>query len=203
MLSVPTTGWALFVVCSLWALGCATEDKVPPRERLVYAPAQEIAQLIKSTREASLPAFTEEGLIFKYGYAAQNNLNTFTRTFSIESDSGQSQRVTLTLSKEELDSIFHKMQSIRFFDLPDTFAVTVISTYRQVSPHLSYYFGVRYAGNGALNLKELWWADGLFPNEDHIDERAAELRELISLIRAMVESKPEFRHMIKPDKKFL
>ena len=56
-----------------------------------------------------------------------------------------------------------------------------------VTPYSSYYFKVEYNSQ----IKELWWEDKI----TNKDEKADRLRELIKLIRDIVESKEEYKKL--------
>ena len=131
-------------------------------------------------------------LIFRYGVMSRNELNTFEGTYTKDMIMDPSITVNLPLSQEELDRIYQKMVEIDFFSYPDVFSVSVTppELIGIVIPHLSYYFKVEYDSK----IKELWWEDEI-TNED---EKAEKLRELIRLIKAIVESKEECEKLQPP-----
>ena len=100
--------------------------------------------------------------------------------------------VNISLSEEELDRIYKKMVEIDFFDYPDEFSVSVPAgeSFGMVTPCSSYYFKVEYDSK----IKELWWEDEI-TNED---KKAGRLRELIKLIRDIIESKEEYQKLPAP-----
>ena len=100
--------------------------------------------------------------------------------------------VELSLSEEELDSIYQKMLEIDFFDYPDVFSIVVPAgeIVGMVTPHESYYFKVQYDSR----TKELWWADSI--TNEHM--KADRLRELIKLILDIIESKGEYKALPEP-----
>lgn len=131
-------------------------------------------------------------LIFKYGVGAKNELNTFEGTYTKDMVIDPSITVDLSLSKEELDRIYQKMIEINFFGYPDEFSVFVPpwQSVGIVTPYASYYFKVEYNSK----VKELWWEDEI-TNEN---EKADKLRELIKLIRDIIESKEEYKKLPPP-----
>jgi hypothetical protein len=137
------------------------------------------------------------GLIFRYGVMARNELNTFKGTFTKDMVSDPSITVNLSLSEEELDSIYRKMVEIDFFDYPDEFSVSVLpwESVGMITPHSSYYFKVEYDSK----VKELRWEDKI----TNKDEKADKLRELIKLIRDIIESKEEYQKLPKPTSGYL
>lgn len=131
-------------------------------------------------------------LIFKYGVMARNELNTFKGTYTKDMVSDPSITVNLSLSEEELDSIYRKMVEIDFFDYPDEFSVSVPAgeSFGMVTPYFSYYFKVEHDAK----IKELWWEDEI-KNENI---KADKLRELIKLIWNIIEAKEEYQRLPEP-----
>ena len=141
---------------------------------------------------APTPGESDFGLIFRYGVMARNELNTFKGTYTKDMVSDPSITVNLSLSQEELDSIYQKMVEINFFDYPDEFSVSVPAgeSFGIVTPYNSYYLKVKYDSK----IKELWWEDEI-KNEN---TKADQLRELIKLIRDIIESKEEYQKLPEP-----
>ena len=135
--------------------------------------------------------------IFKYGVTARNTLDTFEGTFTKDMVTDPAITIHLTLTAEEMDSIYQKMVEIDFFNYPDQFSVTVPEgeTKTQVLPYASYYFKVAYDGN----IKELLW-DDKYTNSD---AQADKLKELIFLIRDIIELKPEYQVLPEPTSGYL
>ena len=142
--------------------------------------------------ESNEPGESDFNLIFKYGVMARNELNTFQGTYNKDMVMDPSITVSLSLSEKELDRIYRKMAEIDFFGYPDEFSVAVPAgeLVGRVTPYSSYYFKVEHDSD----IKELWWEDEI-TNED---ERADKLRELIELIRDIVESKEEYKELPSP-----
>jgi hypothetical protein len=136
-------------------------------------------------------------LIFKYGVTARNELNTFEGTYTKDMVMDPSITVELSLTEAELDRIYQKMAEIDFFDYPEEFSVPVEEggLVTMVTPYSSYYFKVEYDST----LKELRWEDEIMnPNDE-----ANKLRELISLIRDIIESKEEYKELPAPTSVYL
>ncbi|MFC2005181.1 hypothetical protein ACFLUY_03040 [Chloroflexota bacterium] len=131
-------------------------------------------------------------LIFKYGVTARNELNTFEGTYTKDMIMDPPITVELSLTGEELGSIYKKMLEIDFFDYPDEFSVPVSprGLTKMVTPYSSYYFKVEYDSS----ITELRWEDEI-KNEN---KEADKLRELIRLIRDIIESKEEYKELPKP-----
>lgn len=131
-------------------------------------------------------------LIFKYGVGAKNKLDTFRGTYTCDMVKDPSITVNLSLSEEELDSIYQKMVEIDFLDYPEIFSVSVApgEAGGMVTPHSSYYFKVEYNSK----VKELRWEDEI----SNKNEKADKLRELIKLIRDIIESKEEYQKLPEP-----
>lgn len=138
------------------------------------------------------PSPSNFNLIFKYGVGAKNELNTFEGTYTKDMIIDPSITVNLSLSKEELDRIYKKIVEINFFGYPDQFSVFVPpgQSVGMVTPYYSYYFRVEYDSK----VKELRWEDNITSE----DKKAEKLRELINLIRDIVESKEEYKQLPSP-----
>lgn len=143
---------------------------------------------------------TQEGefnFIFKYGVTGTNVLDTFHGTFTKDMISEAPITIDFSLTAEEMDSIYQKMLEIDFFSYPDEFEVTVPEgeLARMVTPYSSYYFKVQYAGG----TKELTWEEEII----NPDEKADKLKELIFLIRDIIELKPEYLVLPEPSGGYL
>jgi len=130
--------------------------------------------------------------IFRYGVGAKNELNTFNGTYTKDMISDPSITIELSLTEEELDSIYQKMVEIDFFNYPDKFAIVPLPNDQVVlvNPASSYYFKVQQD----FEIKELWWEDVI----SYLDAKANKLRELINLIRIIIESKDEYKKLPQP-----
>jgi hypothetical protein len=130
--------------------------------------------------------------IFKYGVNAQNELDTFDGTYTRDMISDPSVTVRLILSQDEFDQILKKMEDINFFNYPDVFRIDISSgdQYKIVTPYNTYYFKVEYGST----VKELRWEDRVL-NEN---KEADRLRELIVLIRNIIESREEYKNLPEP-----
>jgi hypothetical protein len=138
------------------------------------------------------PGESNFNLIFRYGIGANNELNTFDGTYTKDMILDPSITVNLSLSEEELESIYQKMVEIDFFGYPDEFSVSVPpgETAWTRTPHSSYYFKVEHESK----IKELWWKDEIRNN----DEKADKLRGLTKLISDIIESKEEYKELPPP-----
>jgi len=136
-------------------------------------------------------------LIFKYGVTAKNELDTFKGKFTKDMVSDPSITIELSLSEEEKESIYQKMVEIDLFNYPDRFKVNVPTgeLTGMVTPYSTYYFKVDYDSQ----VKELWWGDEI----TNPDQKADKLRELIKLIRNIVESKKEYKKLPEPKSGYL
>lgn len=152
-----------------------------------------ITLLVIGGCSSHLSGRSDFNLIFKFGVGAQNELNTLDQTFTKDMIVDSNITVTLSLSKEELDTIYQKMIEIDFFSYPDTFAIYVApgETRGIQSTYSSYYFKVEYDSK----IKELWWEDEIV---EPIDDKAEKLRELITLIRGLIYSKEAYKKLPRP-----
>ena len=131
-------------------------------------------------------------MVFKYGVGAKNKLDTFNGTFTRDMVVEPSITIELSISKQELDRIYNKMVEIDFFNYPDEFSVPIDPDGKViiVTPYNSYYFKVEYDSK----VKELWWEDEI--HNENMD--ADKLRELIQLIKDIIESKEEYKQLPEP-----
>lgn len=140
-------------------------------------------------REPQISGFDLE---FKYGITARNVLDTFEGTYTKDMVADPPVTIDFALSEEEKEEIYQKMVEIDFFDYPDEFSVEISpdAAVTMVTPYSSYYFRVVYDSQ----IKELRWDDDI----KNPDEQADRLRELIMLIRDIVESKEEYKALPTP-----
>jgi hypothetical protein len=136
-------------------------------------------------------------LEFKYGVTAGNILDTFEGTYTKDMITDPPITVELSLSDEEKETIYQKMVEIDFFGYPDEFSVEVPpgEMIGMVTPYNSYYFKVEYDSQ----VKELRWDDEI----TNPGERADRLRELIAVIRNIIESKEEYKSLPDPTSAYL
>jgi YVTN family beta-propeller protein len=132
-------------------------------------------------------------MIFKDGYDDTGDiLDTFNGTYTRDMISCTDVTVDLTLTPEELNTIYQKMNDINFFNYPDNFFV---ATNTLESPHPSYYFKVEYDGK----IKELSWEDyGGFPSQKPDQDKVNNLHGLIRLIEGIIKSKDAYKNLPKP-----
>lgn len=133
-------------------------------------------------------------LIFRYGYGmyTKNELNTLNGTYTKDMVVDPPVTTHLSLSRSELDAIINKMNDINFFSYPDWFAVPIRQggVVGEVTPFEGYYFKVEYSSG----TKELYWDD----NITNANADADKLRDLIQLIKGIVESKQEYQRLPAP-----
>ena len=127
-------------------------------------------------------------ITLRYGILARNELNTFENTVTKDLILDGTITVRFYLSQADLDSIEEMVNQIGFFNYPDTFVVRSQDSMRTfISPNNTYDFKVA----SGSTLKTLFWNDAIIAN----DPQATKLRALITLIRTIVESKPEYRQL--------
>lgn len=156
---------------------------------------------------SSRPDERDFNMVFKYGIAMKNELNTFKDTYTKDLISDPSVTIKMVLSEEEMETILEKMLDIDFFTYPDNFSVQLAPDSRIMirTPYAEYYFKVEYEGN----LKELWWDEEIVWQEQWLKdlkdkvfienkEEVEKLSELISLIRNIIENKEEYKELPKP-----
>lgn len=133
---------------------------------------------------------TREGdfnFILRYGVNAKNEIDTFHDKVTKDMIMAPSITINLPLTEKEMDDIYQKMVEIDFFNYPDEFKVSMPQgqPVRLATPYSSYYFKVEKGST----VKELKWEDEIM----NADNKADRLRELISFIRDIIESKPEYK----------
>jgi hypothetical protein len=129
--------------------------------------------------------------IFKYGVTGRTTLDTYQGTYTKDMVMDPDITIELTLSQEEMDSIYQKMVEIDFFKYPDEFSVSVPEGERkaEVTPYSTYFFQVTYGEK----TKELLWHDKIM----NPDEKADKLKGLINIIINIIESKEEYKALPK------
>jgi hypothetical protein len=171
---------------------------ITPSPSIQSIPSITPAPSIQSTPLIT-PGESNFNLIFAYGVGAKNRLDTFKGIYTRDMVDDPSITVNLYLSKNELDIIYQKMVEINFFDYPDKFSVSIPPEEDGIfTPYSSYYFKVK----NDSKIKELWWDDNKFWQEGGIltykDEKAEKLKELIELIKNIIESKEEYTKLPTP-----
>ncbi len=133
------------------------------------------------------PAARDVDLILKYGVAARNELNTFNDTFTKDLILDGTITTRLVLAPADFDSIEAHLLAIGLFDYPDTFVVPTGDTVVSITPYESYFLKLRRGSQ----WKQVYWEDSIISS----DLQAAELREALTYIRKLVESKPEYKQL--------
>jgi hypothetical protein len=126
-------------------------------------------------------------LKFSYGVSARNVLNTFENTYTKDLIMDGTITVPFKLSCSDLKQISDKMIGINFFTYPDTFFIQPGDTAAIITPCNTYDFEV---SNKSVS-KHLYWVDEIVKQ----DTQAIKLRELISFIKTIVQSKPEYSQL--------
>lgn len=148
-----------------------------------------------ATQPTTTPPAMQEtfDFIFRYGPTMANELDTFKNTFTLDMVSLLPVSTKLTLSQEEKEKIFQKMQEIDFFNYPDVYGRPIPSGY-PLNPQLNrYYFYVKYGSQ----IKDLRWDDNIIG----LDSQASKLRILIQLIQNIITSKEEFKNLPTPSER--
>jgi hypothetical protein len=128
-------------------------------------------------------------LIFKYGFSGRNELDTYRGTFTKDMGLDAPITIGLRLTAEEMETIYRKIVEVDFFSYPDKFSVNLPAGVLETRPlpYDTYFFRVTRDGQ----TKELLWHEKVTNSEP----RADKLRELINLIRGMIESKDEYKNL--------
>jgi hypothetical protein len=75
--------------------------------------------------------------IFKYGVTGRNTLDTFQGTFTKDMIMDAAITIDLTLTAEEMDSVYQKMLGIDLFSYPDKFSVHVADNPNHIGGYVS------------------------------------------------------------------
>jgi hypothetical protein len=136
-------------------------------------------------------------LIFKYGFSGRNTLDTYQGTYTKDMVADSPVTIPLSLNQEDKDKIYQKMVEIGFFDYPDKFAVIVPpgELESRALPYSTYFFRVTYQGQ----TKELLWHEKVTNSEAKADK----LRELIGLIRSIIESNEAYKKLPEPKSAYM
>jgi len=133
-------------------------------------------------------------LYFSYGSCLSETLDTFQGTFSRSMcPPDPPVTIALTLSAEEMQTIYDEMAEIDLFGYPDQFSVVVPegTVYVMVTPSDSYYLRVR---NGEVE-KELYWNDNI---TEPTTREADQLRAFLDKVIGIIHGRPEMKLVPKP-----
>ena len=133
------------------------------------------------------PRKSEFNLLFKYGVAAMNELDTFNNTYTKDLVMNPPITTGLYLSDEEIGRIAQKMVDIDFFNYPESFPP---STERFLTPSTEYYLKVQ---NGTM-VKEVSWNS----NSQLTGSLEDGLLQLVNCITDIVEQRPEYKALPPP-----
>jgi hypothetical protein len=145
--------------------------------------------LLYQTGCGTTPQESGFNFIFKYGVTARNTLDTFQGTFTKDMGLEAPITIAMVLSTDDMNSIRQKMTEIDLFSYPDKFSVTLPAgeTETRAMPYPTYFFKITDEGR----TKELLWHEKVTNSE----ARADRLRELIKLIRNIIESREEYKNL--------
>lgn len=140
--------------------------------------------------EGTGPVARDVDILLQYGVEARNELNTFNDTFTKDLVLDGTITTRLVLAPADFDSIEAHLFAIRIFDYPDTFVAQHGDTVAIIVPYATYVLKIRIDSR----WKDLYWKDLILSP----DIRATELRQALQSIRALVESKPEYKLLPLP-----
>lgn len=126
-------------------------------------------------------------LIFKYGVGAKNELNTFNQTYTKDMVMAPSVTVKMSLSNNELNSIYQKINDLKLFN-----ESIEPESNMMVTPCSSYYLKVQINSE----QKELSW--------DNCRGRIRDkLQQFSNYIIQIIESKEEYKKLSTPRSGYL
>jgi hypothetical protein len=139
---------------------------------------------------------TTSNIIFRYGVGGAKNLNelnTFKGIFTKDMVNKAPLKTRLDLTQYELDTIYQKMVEIDFFTYPRSFQPKPEGNVSvDVTPVYIYY--LEY--NDETLTKIVQWNNASFAPENI---QYQDLKELAHLILDIIEAKPEYKKLPKPD----
>ncbi|NJD53862.1 MAG: hypothetical protein FIB07_13460 [Candidatus Methanoperedens sp.] len=127
-------------------------------------------------------------ITFRYGVEGKNELNTFKGTYMKDMVIDPSITVNLSLTKEEKQRIYQKMNDTNFFDYPGYFPQRQD---RFVTPNSVYRLKVEYDSK----IKEVSWDDNSLFEDENIEKG---LNEIKGLIIEIIEDKEEYKIIPTP-----
>ena len=127
-------------------------------------------------------------ITFRYGVEGKNELNTFEGTYRKDMVIDPPITVYLSLSKEEKERIYQKMNDTNFFDYPGYFPQRQD---RFVTPNGVYRLKVEYDSK----IKEVSWDDNSLFEDENIEKG---LNEIKGLIIEIIEDKEEYKIIPTP-----
>ncbi len=146
------------------------------------------AYLLLITAQPPAIEDTDFNITFRYGVGAKNELNTFEGTYKKDMVIDPSITVDLSLTKEEKERIYQKMNDTNFFDYPDYFPQRQD---RFVTPNGEYHLKVEYNSK----IKEVSWDDNSLFEDENIEKG---LNEIKGLIIEIIEDKEEYKIIPTP-----
>ena len=144
------------------------------------APASEAVTSILSIQPEPNFAF-----YFAYGPCG-GALDTFENTYRTAIYDGEPITIPVTLTDEQMMTIYQKMVAIDFFSYPETFRI--LNGTAMVTPAPEYRIKVR---NGELT-HSVFWVDEIF---EPTNREADQLRELIQIIMRVIETHPDIQNL--------
>ena len=181
----------------------ACQDLEPAPEPAPTRVKQPPTPLAPATPATQQPDFA---FVFSWSSCGSYTLDTSYNKLTLETNMSPSvtSTVGIMLSQQELSTIFQKMADIELYNYPDEFSIQLPpDVIRIYSIPALYRFDVRNGGqrkvvawNDAFSEPENmpWKAEDSEPSRT----QATRLKELIKLVRQIVEKHPEFRELPEP-----
>jgi len=166
----------LLVGCAL--LGCLSAGML----------ASNCRSTTPTTAGAQLPAVqpADFGFVAAYGVGARNQIDTFKGTFTkdIISQTKANPTIELSLTSDELASLYRDLRTMRILGYPSNLDTTTGMT---ASSPTSYLLRIRAGGIE----KSISWGYGDFAGTPE----AQALQDWFEKLREMIEAKPEYQRM--------
>lgn len=140
-------------------------------------------------KRSEMPAVKPKdfNFVFNYGVGAKNQLDTLNGEYTKDMITEPSITTNLSLSDEEMNSIYIQMKKINILSYPDDF---MPKGEVEVKPFFTY--SIKIVMNG--KEKNIKWEDKKLSET----KEAAQLRELFNKIYEIIEMKEEYKKLPKP-----
>jgi hypothetical protein len=147
---------------------------------------------LSCTDLAMSPEDRDFNVMMQYGITAKNEINTFHDTYTKDLILDGTITIHFVLPQSDLDRIKEKAMQIDFFSYPDEFFIqSTDSISCAIFPFQTYRIRIK----SHSTIKTVFWEEKDFAT----DLRADKLKELIDLIREIVESKRAYQQLPKPN----
>jgi hypothetical protein len=185
--------YLFLLLFGLFLMGCvpSSPSATGTMRALPTATATTTALRAVTITMPALPAQPEPNFAFSFSYGdCGGTLDTFEQTYSTLIKDGEPITIPVTLTDEQMMTIYQKMVAIDFFSYPETFRIAydVNGVVGIQTPAPDYRIKVR---NGELT-HSVFWRDEIF---EPTNREADQLRELIQIIMQVIKTNPDIQNL--------